>query len=358
VHRGARRRGGAGRPSRAAPDLVLLDVMMPHKTGFEVCQELRADEALKDTLILMLTAKGRDTDVAKGLALGADAYMTKPFSTKRTGAEGARAAGAVPRNRPDRRRWLAVAAARRVLALLAGGWPAALVWSTLDARASALLVACWIGAPPLLVVMGCCWWLARGGCARAVPAHGGAGAPARRAGAGAGHRRPAQLSSLPGRLADVQALRVMSSWPAARDRCAPTSRAGGEGQPRVEQERSRLAALMSELTQSVVVCNLDGRVLLYNNRARCSSAPCRTRRRGAGRGAELIGLGRSIYTVFDRQLVAHALDNIQQRMQRGVASPSAQFVTTTRGGQLLRAQMAPVRAMDDATTRRGSAASC
>ena len=64
------------------PRLVLLDVMMPHKSGFEVCQALRADEALKDTLVLMLTAKGRETDVAKGLALGADAYMTKPFATK------------------------------------------------------------------------------------------------------------------------------------------------------------------------------------------------------------------------------------------------------------------------------------
>jgi DNA-binding response OmpR family regulator len=67
---------------RERPRLVLLDVMMPKKTGFEVCQALRADDALKDTLVLMLTAKGRDTDVAKGLAMGADAYMTKPFSTK------------------------------------------------------------------------------------------------------------------------------------------------------------------------------------------------------------------------------------------------------------------------------------
>lgn len=64
------------------PDLVLLDVMMPHKSGFDVCQEVRANEAVRDTRILMLTAKGRDTDVAKGLALGANAYMTKPFSTK------------------------------------------------------------------------------------------------------------------------------------------------------------------------------------------------------------------------------------------------------------------------------------
>jgi len=65
-----------------APDLVLLDVMMPKMSGFEVCQEVRADPALNGIRILMLTAKGRDTEVAKGLALGADGYMTKPFSTK------------------------------------------------------------------------------------------------------------------------------------------------------------------------------------------------------------------------------------------------------------------------------------
>ncbi|MCB1988524.1 MAG: response regulator transcription factor [Nitrospirota bacterium] len=68
--------------ARERPALVLLDVMMPHKTGFEVCQAVRADETLQATKILMLTAKGRETDVAKGLALGADAYMTKPFSTR------------------------------------------------------------------------------------------------------------------------------------------------------------------------------------------------------------------------------------------------------------------------------------
>ena len=112
------------------------------------------------------------------------------------------------------------------------------------------------------------------------------------------------------------------------------------------QERNRLAALMSELTQSVVVCNLDGRILLYNNRARVqfralSDAP------SLADGAELIGLGRSIYTVFDRKLVAHALDSVQERLRRGAAHPSTQFVTTTRSGQLLRAQMAPVRGVTD-----------
>jgi DNA-binding response OmpR family regulator len=64
------------------PDLILLDVMMPKKSGFEVCEALRADPARAGLLIMMLTAKGRETEVAKGLAIGADAYMTKPFSTK------------------------------------------------------------------------------------------------------------------------------------------------------------------------------------------------------------------------------------------------------------------------------------
>jgi len=62
------------------PDLVLLDVMMPGRSGFDVCQAVRADPELAGVKILMLTAKGRDTDLAKGAALGADGYITKPFS--------------------------------------------------------------------------------------------------------------------------------------------------------------------------------------------------------------------------------------------------------------------------------------
>ena len=65
-----------------SPDLILLDVMMPKKSGFEGCEAMRADPARSGLKIIMLTAKGRDTEMAKGLALGADAYMTKPFSTK------------------------------------------------------------------------------------------------------------------------------------------------------------------------------------------------------------------------------------------------------------------------------------
>jgi DNA-binding response OmpR family regulator len=64
------------------PDLVLLDVMMPKKSGFEVCETLRADPERTGLRIIMLTAKGRDTEVANGIAMGANAYITKPFSTK------------------------------------------------------------------------------------------------------------------------------------------------------------------------------------------------------------------------------------------------------------------------------------
>lgn len=64
------------------PDLVLLDVMMPVKNGYEVCQHLKGDPATRGVKVILLSAKGRDVEVAKGLELGADAYVTKPFSTR------------------------------------------------------------------------------------------------------------------------------------------------------------------------------------------------------------------------------------------------------------------------------------
>ena len=64
------------------PDLILLDIMLPLRNGFEVCQRIRENAAWKHTKIIMLTAKGREVEVAKGLALGADVYITKPFATK------------------------------------------------------------------------------------------------------------------------------------------------------------------------------------------------------------------------------------------------------------------------------------
>jgi len=62
------------------PDVVLLDIMLPGIDGWEVCEITRLNQNYRDIKIVFLTAKGRDEDIAKGLALGADAYITKPFS--------------------------------------------------------------------------------------------------------------------------------------------------------------------------------------------------------------------------------------------------------------------------------------
>jgi DNA-binding response OmpR family regulator len=67
---------------QAPADLVLLDVMMPKLDGFEVCQRIRGNPVWAGTKIVMLTAKGREVERDKGLALGADEYVTKPFSTR------------------------------------------------------------------------------------------------------------------------------------------------------------------------------------------------------------------------------------------------------------------------------------
>jgi len=64
------------------PDLILLDVMMPRLSGYDLCQKIRENPAWQNIRIIMLSAKGRDVEVTKGLAVGADAYVTKPFSTK------------------------------------------------------------------------------------------------------------------------------------------------------------------------------------------------------------------------------------------------------------------------------------
>lgn len=64
------------------PDLVVLDVMLPSVDGFEVCRRIRASQATSGTRILMLTARGRQGEMDKGLAAGANAYITKPFATR------------------------------------------------------------------------------------------------------------------------------------------------------------------------------------------------------------------------------------------------------------------------------------
>ncbi len=121
----------------------------------------------------------------------------------------------------------------------------------------------------------------------------------------------------------------------------------------VEEEKNRLAALMSELAMGVVVCNLDGRILLYNNRARLQFKALAQGPTSMSGGA-LIGLGRSIFSILERGQIAHALENIQLRLAKGSAEPSANFITSTRSGQLLRTQMAPVlRTGADGTESNG-----
>ena len=68
------------------PDLILLDVMVPRRDGYDVCQTIRANPDWAGIKIVMVSAKGRDIEVEKGLALGADAYVTKPFSTRELAA--------------------------------------------------------------------------------------------------------------------------------------------------------------------------------------------------------------------------------------------------------------------------------
>ncbi|MBI5107134.1 MAG: DNA polymerase III subunit epsilon [Rhodocyclales bacterium] len=122
----------------------------------------------------------------------------------------------------------------------------------------------------------------------------------------------------------------------------------------VEEEKNRLAALMSELALGVVVCNLDGRILLYNSRARLQFKALAQGPTSMSGGA-LIGLGRSIFSILERGQITHSLENIQQRLRRGSAEPTANFITATRGGQLLRAQMAPVLGRAETTGEEGAA---
>ncbi len=69
------------------PDLVLLDIMMPNVDGYETLKEIKNDKSLEHTKVVFLSAKNKATDIEKGLKLGADKYLTKPFSVKKLVAE-------------------------------------------------------------------------------------------------------------------------------------------------------------------------------------------------------------------------------------------------------------------------------
>jgi DNA polymerase-3 subunit epsilon len=115
-----------------------------------------------------------------------------------------------------------------------------------------------------------------------------------------------------------------------------------EAQARVAEERNRLAALVSELTQGVLVCNAEGRILLFNARARDLLGHGEAARPTGG-GASLVGLGRSVFAIFDRSLVAHAVETIQGRLRAGASGAVAHFAATA-GDHLVHVQVTPVRA--------------
>ena len=240
---------------------------------------------------------------------------------------------------------LAAGAALLALALWAGAlWTVAA--AVLPAPSREALVAALVAQAPLLGLVALAGAAALAAAAGAAAKHlyrRHVAAPARLLEQGRALLQPgaAPLPAQDGPVAQALAA-LMGELVAQREQLRGDIAAQvAEGSRGIELERQRLAALMAELTQAVVVCNLDGRVLLYNQRARLQFKALSTAPQLA-EGADLIGLGRSIYAVFDRRLVAHALENIQQRLQRGAAHPSAQFVTGTPGGQLLRARMGPV----------------
>ena len=111
---------------------------------------------------------------------------------------------------------------------------------------------------------------------------------------------------------------------------------------RTEMERNRLAALMSELTKSVVVCNLHGQILLYNRRAERRFRSL-SRMAGDNRGIELIGLGRSIYGVIDREQLDPALESLKRRLNRGADHPSERFIVSVGTDRHWRVHVTPVR---------------
>jgi DNA polymerase-3 subunit epsilon len=112
----------------------------------------------------------------------------------------------------------------------------------------------------------------------------------------------------------------------------------------LERQRNRLAALMSELTQSVVVCNAQGEVLLYNERARALLSPGTQTARASG----YLGLGRSLYSLVERDPVLHALDELRHRLAAGETGPVVSFALPAHDGRLLRAELAPVAAPAEA----------
>lgn len=210
---------------------------------------------------------------------------------------------------------------------------ATLLWAELDATHRAQLADWLAPRAPLLVLLA----LAAAGLLALAMAwlRERLAAPARRMAEAVRvmHASHAAHRATPEGPAEMQALAqavnaLAQAHQAARDDVAEQlARAGAQ----LAQERNRLAALMSELAQSVVVCNADGRILLYNPHATALLG-----------GAVPLGLGRSLAEVLGTPLARHALDRVRGRLARGDGAPVAHLVASL-GERLLRVQVAPVR---------------
>ncbi|BCR03874.1 DNA polymerase III subunit epsilon [Desulfuromonas versatilis] len=108
------------------------------------------------------------------------------------------------------------------------------------------------------------------------------------------------------------------------------------------EERNRLAALMSELPGGVVVCNTDGQILLYNPQAQQLLSPVERSGYAESQPGGLIGLGRSVFGILDRDPIVHGLEMLQQAVEKGQSKPVSGFMTALHGGRCLRVSMAPV----------------
>ncbi len=119
----------------------------------------------------------------------------------------------------------------------------------------------------------------------------------------------------------------------------------------LKEEKNRLAALMSEMPHAVLVCNRDGQILLYNTKARTLFDPPANSDYAGQQPQGLIGLGRSVFGLLDRDPLVHALELLHQSLSRGQAAPISNFMMSHHGGTYLRVNMAPVLAERDGTEK-------
>jgi DNA polymerase III subunit epsilon len=235
--------------------------------------------------------------------------------------------------------WLTVAGFVLLLLLLIGGW-AALLWAQLDPAEQQALAGIFARRPVYPAVLVALLLLATHGVLRALSA--AYPEAARRV---ADETRIILTANPSHRIAAEGAEEIRSVGERINAMAEQHQQLLREVEARVTaaqaalaEERNRLAALISELAQGVIVCNREGRILLYNQRARQILHSADDESGEAG----LVGLGRSLYGLFDSAAIEHALETLLHRRERGEEGAVARFVTYTRTGLLLRIHLTPV----------------